>query len=59
MCVQRKIRIMRHCVCSKKDKNYCVCSDIVCVQRKIRIMRHCVCSKKDKNYETLCVFKER
>ena len=39
MCVQRKIRIMRHCVCSKKDKEL---SDIVCVQRKIRIIRHCV-----------------
>ena len=44
VCVQRKIRITRHCVC---------------VQKKIRITRHCVCSKKDKNYETLCVFKER
>ena len=56
MCVQRKIRIMRHCVCSKKDKYY---QTLCRVQRKIRIIRHCVCSKKDKNYETLCVFKER
>ena len=22
VCVQREIRIIRHCVCSKKDKNY-------------------------------------